>query len=117
MRHSFVVNAEHNTGTEERRVFIGETGVVIVHFVPEALGSETDTLSINLSDNTLNDNFVARYVESFNGGSNLVDNVFSLFLGIDGVIVLSLKVELNHILDDLLDSRGVESKNKNTELE
>ena len=34
LRHSFVVDAEHNASAEQRRVFVGETGVVIVHLIP-----------------------------------------------------------------------------------
>ena len=112
MRLSFVVDAEHDSGTEQRRVFVGERSVVIVHLVPEALRSQTDTLAINLSDNTLNNNFVARHVQTLNGRSNLVDDILSLLLSVDGIVVLTLKVELNHFLNDLLNSGGVESINK-----
>ena len=95
---------------EQRRVFVGETGVVIVHLIPETLGGQTDSLSIHLSDNTLNNNFVAWHVETLNGRSNLVDDVFRLFLGVHGIVVLALEVELNDVLNDFVNSRGVESR-------
>ena len=63
-----------------------------------------------MPDNTLNNNFVAWHVESLNGRSNLVDDVLSLFLGVDGIVVLALEVELNDVLNDFVYSRGVESK-------
>jgi hypothetical protein len=112
LRLSFVVDAENDTSAEEGRVFVSETSVVIVHLIPEALGSKTDTLAIDLSDNTLNNNFVARHVQTLNGRSNLVDDILSLLLSVDGIVVLTLKVELNHFLNDLLNSGGVESINK-----
>ena len=34
-------------------------GIVVVGFVPEALGGHADTLSQNLADNALNNDFVA----------------------------------------------------------
>jgi hypothetical protein len=112
LRLSFVVDAENDTSAEEGRVFVSETSVVIVHLIPEALGSKTDTLAIDLSDNTLNNNFVARHVQTLNGRSNLVDDILSLLLSVDGIVVFTLKVELNHFLNDLLNSGGVESINK-----
>ena len=102
-----------DTSAEEGRVFVGETSIVIVHLIPEALGRKTDTLAIYLSDNTLNNNFVARHVQSLNGRSNLVDDVLSLFLSIHGVVVLTLEVKLNHVFNDLLYSGGVESITNN----
>mgnify|MGYP007072238832 FL=1 len=112
LRLSFVIDAEHNSSAEEGRVFVSETSVVIVHFIPETLGSQTDTLSIHLSDNTLNNNFVARHIQTLNGRSNLIDDVLSLLLSVDGVVIFTLKVELNHFFDDLLHSGGVESTYK-----
>ena len=112
LRLSFVVNTEHDTSAEEGRVFVSETSVVIVHFIPEALGSKTDTMAIDLTDNTLNNNFVARHVQTLNGRSNLVDDILSLLLSVDGIVVLTLKVEHDHFLNDLLYSGGVESINK-----
>jgi len=109
LRLSFVVDAEHDSGTEQRRVFVGERSVVIVHLIPEALRSQTDTLAINLSDNTLNNNFVARHVQTLNGRSNLVYNVLSLLLSVLRVVLLILEVHLDNFFNDMLDSGGVES--------
>ena len=109
MRLSFVVDAKNDSSTEQRRVFVGERSVVIVHFVPEALGSQTDTLAINLPDNTLNNNFVARHVQTLNGRSNLVHDVLSLLLGVRRVVLLVLEVHLDNFFNDMLDSGGIES--------
>ena len=39
LRLSFEVNSKNDTSAEQRSILVSETGVVIVQFIPKALGS------------------------------------------------------------------------------
>ena len=107
---SLVVNAENDARAEQRSVLIRIRGIVIVGFVPEALRRHTDALAQDLTDDALDDNFVARDVQLL----GLVLDVHND--GLSPLLVLlvielgyAVQLRLNAMFDDLRDFGGVEA--------
>ena len=96
---SLVVNTENNTRAEEGFVGVGEGGEVVVLFIPKALTGNSDTLSLPLTDNGLNNDLVGWYAQALNTGLDFVRDSLCHILGVNMVILLVLQVVLNDLLD------------------
>ena len=106
---SLLVDTEDHTSAEKRVVSVGEGGVVIVGFVPEALGGDAHALTSNLADNGLHNDFVGGDAKLLSSGLNLADDSLNPGLRLHLVVLLVADVAVNHILDNNLNFIGVES--------
>ena len=80
-------------------IFVCPTGIVIVHFIPKALGCNTHSLAIDLSDNALHNDFIARHVRLRYTWTDRVNDVLSLL----GVLLGVFQVFLDDLLNNALD--------------
>ena len=108
-RCSLVVDTEDNTRAEEGVVLVSEGGPVIILIVPEALGSDSHTLSCDLSNDGLNNDLVGRDVQGFNLQLYLVCDGLRHQLSSPMIVILILEVSQDDLLNAWLNLGWVES--------
>ena len=103
-----MVDTKDHTGAEKRVVSEGEGRVVIIGFVPEALGGDAHALTGDLTDNGLHNDFVGGDAQLLGSGLNLAHDSLNPSLSLHLVVLLVGHVAVNHILDNSLNFIGVE---------
>ena len=83
---SFIVNAEHDSGAEEGTVSICERSIVVIVGVPETFRGNAHSLSVDLANNGLNDDFIAVNAQLFHRVLNIVCELLCQELGLLVVI-------------------------------
>ena len=96
-----MVNAEDHTSAEEVGISVGESCVIIVGLVPKALAGNSDTLSSNLTDNSLHNDLVSRDGKSLDLLLNLANNSLHLSLSLGLIVLFILKVLSDNSLNDI----------------
>lgn len=92
-------------------VLKSEVSVVVIIDVPKALACYSNALALDFADNSLNNDFVRGDGWRFQGSPDLVHYVFGPTLGAGMVVLLALKVALDHLFDAGSNLAWVESKN------
>ena len=107
-RCSLVIDSEDDASAEQARVLVCERGVVIIQVVPKALGSYTDSLALNLSNNRLHNDLVGGNIESSACLLDLVGDLLSLCLSVRMVVLFVLEMVVHDSLDEVSYLAGIE---------
>ena len=86
--------------------------IVVIADIPEALRGHANSLSFDLTDDSLHYNFVTIILECLDLSLNLAHDLFCPAFSRSVVVLLIFQVCLDDILNDLLYLRRVESNAK-----
>lgn len=91
-------------------VCVSERSIIIVGIVPQTLAGNSDALSSHLADYSLYDDLVGGNRKNLDLLLNLAHDSLDLSLGLSLVVLLTLEVLLDDLLNDIADLGRVESK-------
>ena len=108
-KSSLVVDAEDDSSAEKTSVLVSKRSIVVVEIVPKALGSNTNSLTLYLSNNRLNNDLVGGNAESSACLFDFVCDLLSLCLGVSMVVLFVLQVVMHDGFDQVSHFARVES--------